>query len=266
MTTTVYSGTIRYFRRRAGAFRRFRWKRAAVVYGIVTVGAFFALNWVYQVARKPVQILAPISSSFLKSPQSTWASYGSLFEKHSTSILSPEFLAALAQVEASGNPIASTYWRWQWSWNPLEIYRPASSAAGMFQITDGTFAEARRYCIRDHQVVSDEGWPGLGSCWFNSLYSRTVPSHAIEMTAAHLHRRVTRTLDARPTLEPTPAQKQRLAAVIHLCGANKGQSFAARGFRVTSGERCGTHSVRRYLRTVEAMQRRFARLRAGVPS
>jgi hypothetical protein len=261
VTATVYSGTIRYLRRRAAAFGKARWKRAFVYYGIATIGVLFVLNWVYQVSRKPVELLAPISSSFLKTPESTWASYGSLFEQHSTSILSPELLAALAQVEGSGNPIASTYWRWQWSWNPLKIYRPASSAAGMFQITDGTFAEARRYCIRDHQVVSDEAWPDLGSCWFNSLYSRTVPSHAIEMTAAYLHRRVASALDARPTVSPTLAQKQRLAAVIHLCGANKGQSFAARGFRVTSGERCGTHSLRRYLRHVDLMKTRFARLR-----
>jgi hypothetical protein len=116
---------------------------------IVAIGAWFALNWIYQVVRKPGEILAPVSDSLAKSPESTWRSYGSLFEKHSTRIISPEFLAALAQVEGSGNPIASTYWRWRWSWNPFEIYRPASSAVGMFQITDGTFAEARKYCIRD---------------------------------------------------------------------------------------------------------------------
>jgi len=44
--------------------------------------------------------------------------------------VSAEFLAALAQVENDGNPIATTYWRW--SWNPFEVYRPASSALGMF--------------------------------------------------------------------------------------------------------------------------------------
>jgi hypothetical protein len=263
MTATYYNGTVRYVRRGAAAFARFRWKRAAAGYGIVAIAAFFVLNWVYQVARKPVELLAPISSSFLKSPESTWASYGSLFEDHSTSILAPELLAALAQVEGSGNPIASTYWRWQWSGNPLEIYRPASSAAGMFQITDGTFAEARRYCIRDHQVASDEAWPNLDACWFNTFYSRTVPSHAIELTAAYLHRRVTGALDAARARKATLAQKQSLAAVIHLCGPRRGQSFAARGFRVMPGERCGTHSVRRYLHQIELMKTRFTRLRAA---
>ena len=53
-------------------------------------------------------------------------------------------------LEGSGNPVARTYWWWRFSWNPFEVYRPASSAVGMFQITDGTFAEARRYCIHDH--------------------------------------------------------------------------------------------------------------------
>lgn len=69
------------------------------------------LNWIYQLTRKPVEIFAPISGSFAKSSESTWRSYGSLFEKHSTSELSPELLAALAQLEGSGNPIARTYWR-----------------------------------------------------------------------------------------------------------------------------------------------------------
>jgi hypothetical protein len=111
---------------------------------------------VYQVIRKPGELFAPVSGSLAKTPSSTWESYGGLFEEYSTSIISPELLAALAQVESDGNPVARTYWRWQWSWNPLEIYRPASSAVGMFQLTDGTFVEARKYCIRDHKVMSED--------------------------------------------------------------------------------------------------------------
>ena len=57
--------------------------------------------------------------------------------------MTPDFLAAIAQVEGSGNPVARTYWRWSWRRNFFEVYRPASSAVGMYQITDGTFAEAR---------------------------------------------------------------------------------------------------------------------------
>jgi hypothetical protein len=73
---------------------------------------------------------------------------------------------------------------WRFSWNPVELDRPASSAVGMFQITDGTFAEARRYCIHRHVVVEDGPWYDPRSCWFNALYTRVVPGHAEEMTAA----------------------------------------------------------------------------------
>src|SRR5882724_9810352 len=225
------------------------------------IAGFFALNLIYQVMRKPGEIFAPISASLSKSPVVTWESYGALFEEHSTGIISPELLAALAQVESDGNPVARTYWRWQWSWSPFEIYRPASSALGMFQITDGTFAEARKFCIRDHQVVIDGPWYDFRSCWFNSFYTRTLPSHSSEMTAAYLHRSVVNTLAVRPTARVSLAQQQKLAAVIHLCGLKRGEAFVTRGFRATAGERCGTHSLQRYLIKVDLMKKRFARLR-----
>jgi hypothetical protein len=261
VTAIVYSGTRRYFGKKSRRVRRSPWKGAIAWYCVLAIGGFFALNWIYQVVRKPGEIFAPISASLSKSPETTWQSYGSLFEKHSTNIISPEFLAALAQVEGSGNPIARTYCRWQWSWNPFEVYRPASSALGMFQTTDGTFAEARKFCIRDHQVVLDGRWYDLRSCWFNSLYTRTIPSHSIEMTSAYLHRSVVNTLAVRPTPRVTLAQQQKLAAVIHLCGLKRGESFVTQGFRATAGERCGTHSVQRYLNQVDLMKKRFARLR-----
>jgi hypothetical protein len=234
-----------------------------VWYSMLAIGGFFALNGIYQVIRKPGEIFAPVSVSLSKSPESTWRSYGSLFEKHSTSIISAEFLAALAQVEGNGNPIARTYWRWQWSWNPLEIYRPASSALGMFQITDGTFAEARRYCIRDHEVMTVGPWHDPHSCWFNSFYTRTLASHSSEMTAAYLHRSVVDMLTAHRAARVSLAQKQKLAAVVHLCGLKKGEGFVKRGFRLMPGERCGTHSLKRYLIQVDLMKKRFARLRSG---
>jgi hypothetical protein len=169
-------------------------------------------------------------------------------------------LAALAQVESDGNPVARTYWRWQWSWNPFEIYRPASSALGMFQLTDGTFAAALKYCIHNHEVATEDSWDDPRSCWFNAFYTRTLPSHAVELTAAYLHQSVISILAARRTAKPSRAQKQRLAAVIHLCGVRRGDTFAARSFRVTPGELCGTHSLQKYLLQVEQLKKRFAQL------
>ena len=262
MKAIVHSG-IRFFRRQSGRIARFHWKAAVVWYCALGIAVFFALNWVYQVMRKPGELLAPVSTALTKSPEATWQSYGALFEKYSTSIITPEFLAALAQVEGSGNPIASTYWSWRWSWNPFEVYRPASSALGMFQITDGTFAEARKYCIRDHNVVSDGPWYDLRSCWFNRLYARVLASHSGEMTVAYLHRSVINSLAASGAKTASLAQQQKLAAVIHLCGTGRGASFVARGFRVAPGELCGTHGLQRYLSQIDLMKKRFARLSGG---
>ena len=187
----------------------------------------------------------------------TWKQYESLFHEHATSIITPEFLAALAQVESGGNPVAQTYWRWQFTWNPLTWYQPASSAVGMFQITDGTFSDAKRYCIHDHIVVEDGPWHDWRSCWFNSLYTRIVPSHAIELTAALLDRRVVQTIGGRKRI--TFNQKQDLAGVIHLCGAGAGRAYAARGFRLSPGQRCGDHDVKNFLKKIQTLKRRFAK-------
>lgn len=265
MSATVCHGMRRSSRRRPGGIRRFLLRGGMVSSCALLMGTLLALNWTYQVIRKPVEVFAPVSPAFSKGPEATWESYGPLFEKFSTSSVSPEFLAALAQLEGDGNPLARTYWRWRWSLNPFDIYGPASSAVGMFQMTDGTFAAARRYCIRDHRVVADGPWYDPHSCWFNGLYTRIIPRHSVEMTAAYLHRTVGDTLAAHPRVRASPAQKEKLAAVIHLCGVQRGATLVGRGFRAVPGERCGTHSLTHYLHRVFLMKQRFARLR-GIAS
>ena len=235
-----------------------------IVIGLVLLVAIWAaLNWMVQVARKPSEAFVPVSGSLAKAPAQTWRQYGPLFARHSTPVITPELLASLAQVEGSGNPVARTYWRWRLSWNPFDMYRPASSAVGMFQITDGTFAEARRYCIHDHIVVEDGPWNDLRSCWFNALYTRVVPGHAVEMTAALLDRTVARTLERHRLATASLQQRQDLAAIIHLCGSGAGNAYARRGFRLTRGQRCGDHDARRYLARVNTLKRQFARLAAS---
>ncbi len=220
-------------------------------------------NWLYHAVRKPTEVLFPLDRALAKNPSETWREYGSLFREHSTAVISPELLAALAQVEGAGNPVARTYWRWRQTWNPLEWYRPASSAVGMYQITDGTFDAAKRYCIHDHVVVEDGPWQDVRSCWFNSLYTRVLPSHAIELTAALLDRHVARAIGSGRGAAATLQRKQDLAALIHLCGAGAGHVYARRGFRLLPGQRCGDHDVRAYLAHVNAMKQQFARLGAG---
>lgn len=230
---------------------------------VIAAVLFLALNWVYQVIRKPAEMFFPVSGVLYKTPSETWKRYGPLFREHATAVITPEFLAAMAQVEGSGNPVARTYWRWQLTWNPLEVYQPASSAVGMYQITNAAFRDARRYCIHHNVVVEDGPWNEFKSCWFNSLYTRTIPSHAIEMTSATLDRGVTATLARHRIAQTTLRQKQDLAAVIHLCGPGIGNLYARRGFGLTAGQRCGDHDVAAYLARVNSMRSLFARLAAA---
>ncbi len=229
--------------------------------GIAVVATLcLAINWIYQVVRKPSELFFPVSGALYKTPPETWNAYGPIFLKHSTSVITPDLLAALAQVEGSGSPVARTYWRWSLRREPFEVYRPASSAVGMYQITDGTFSEAKRYCIHDHIVAEDGPWNDLESCWFNSLYLRVVPSHGVEMTSGYLHRRVADTLSRYRIANATLQQKQDMAVVMHLCGAGAGAVFARRGFRLLSGQRCGDYPAQAYVARVNAMKRTFREL------
>src|SRR5215470_7365654 len=231
-----------------------------VVIAIVLLALWSVVNFTYQVLRKPTELYFPVSGALSKTPSETWRSYEPLFRAHSTAIMAPELLAALAQVESAGNPVARTYWRWRLSWNPFEWYQPASSAVGMYQITTPTFREARRYCIHYHEVVEEGPWYQWRSCWFNGLYTRVLPSHAVEMTSALLDRNVASTVARHRATTATLQQKQDLAAVIHLCGAGGGDAFARRDFRLTPGQKCGDHDVRAYLAQINTMKRLFRRL------
>lgn len=239
-----------------------RWAQATAAVGAL-VALALAGNAAYQVARKPAELFFPVRGVLSKTPAETWAQYEPIFRAHATEFITPELLAALAQVEASGNPVATPDWRWRLTAQPFDIYRPASSAVGMYQITDGTFLEARRYCIHDHAVAEQGRWSDLRSCWFNGLYMRVVPSHAAEMTAALLDRRVREVLQRQRAVAATLQQKQDLAAVIHLCGATTGDLYARRKFRLLPGQRCGEHDAAAYVARVNAMKRLFARLGAN---
>jgi hypothetical protein len=228
----------------------------------VFVFVWASTNLACQVVRKPTELFFPLSAASYKTPTETWDSYAHLFRRHSTPVITAEFLAALAQVEGSGNPVVRTYWRWSWGLHPFELYRPASSAVGMYQFTDGTFELAKRYCIHDHVVVEAGPWYAWRSCWFNELYFRVIPSHAIELTSAFLDRSVANTLERRGLQGATLAQRQRLAAVIHLCGAGAGDRFARGGLALGSGLRCGDHGARGYVLRIEDMIRVFEGLAA----
>jgi hypothetical protein len=187
--------------------------------GVAVVAVFSATNLIYHVLHTPTELFSPVSGAFNKSPAETWRHYAPLFREYSTASISPELLAALAQAEGAGNPVASTYWRWRLTWNPFAIYQPASSSVGMYQMTDAAFAEARRYCIRHHTVVED-------GCSSFGLDSRVLPSRAIELTSVYLDRNVTALLAHRPNATVSQQHRQQLATIIHLCGAGPAKAFS----------------------------------------
>jgi len=234
----------------------------AVAIAAVALGVFSTMNFVYHVVRKPTEMLFPVSGALNKMPAETWRQYAPLFNEYSTANITPELLAALAQVESAGNPVARTYWRWRLTWRPCEISQPASSAVGMYQLTDAAFDDVRHYCIRHHAVVEEGAWNDWRSCWFNRFYSRVVPSHAIELTVVSLDRNVAEILARRPNAVASLQQMQDLAAIVHLCGAGPAAAFARSGFKLMPGERCGDHAVAVYLARVNAMKRQFRRLAA----
>jgi len=232
-----------------------------LAWALVTVTLLATANLAVQVARKPTEMLGLVFAPAPLTPVETWVRYGPLCRRHSTALVRPALLAALVQLESAGDPLARTYWRWRPSLNPFRLYGPASSAVGVLQITDGTFAEARHWCIHDHRAVRDDG-PVGDRCWFNGLYFRTSPGDSIEMTSALLDRGVARALGRRPpgSAPAGPARTDALAGAIHLCGPARGAAFAARGLRPAAGERCGDHDLRAYLERAAALVAQFERL------
>ena len=235
-------------------------RRSLILISLVV--AFFLVNWLVQVLYKPSEVVGLAEAPFFKTPADTWEAYGHLFRRHATPICTPEFLAAMAQAESSGNPIARTYWVWRWGLNPFEMYRPASSATGLYQITDGTFDLAKEYCVHDEKVVRDGPWNKLDSCWFNGFYNRLVPSHAIEMTSAYLHVRTVSVVSiaSKPL---SLKQKQNVAAVIHLCGEHYGRSFLKNTFRASPTDSCAGNNIRAYLRKINRFSAVFKKLSMG---
>ena len=224
-----------------------------VLIAATILAVFSGMNLVYQVLRKPTEVFAPVSGAFNKTPAETWRQYAPLFREYSAASISPELLAALAQVEGAGNPVASTYWRWRLTWNPFTIYQPASSSIGMFQMTDAAFAEARPYCIRDDIVVED-------GCSLTGLEFSGPTEPRCRAYGGVFGRKVTAILAPPLKAAASVQQKRELAAIIHLCGAGSAKAFARRGFHPIAGERCGDQEVATYFTQINAMAWEFLRI------
>ncbi len=240
---------------------RRRYKQAKII--LTIIGIIIVTNFALQIFRKPTEILSFVGITSKKTPASTWDTYGDAFLKSATPVITPDFLAAIAQVESGGDPVAQPGWTLKLSRNFLRWYSPASSAVGLMQITEGNYDEAKNLCVRDGKVVRAGLWYEADSCWFNSLYSRVLPSHSIEMAAAYMHFQVESILRKVKKADVATEKKQKLAAVIHLCGKERGYTFASDGFNFRHFQTCGSHDARGYLTKVFRYKTVFTNLIAG---
>lgn len=212
---------------------------------------FVKINFIYQLVRKPAEFLNLVGFGQAKTLQQTWSDYADLFKENQTKLITADFLAALAQTESSGNPFASPQWQLKWTDRISQFYAPASTSVGLFQLTNGTFDQAKQFCISDGKVLKAGVFPQLDRCWFNFLYHRWLPSHATEMTAAYLHKTTSHLIERAGRQSLPLWQKQRVAAIVHLCGQKKAEAFLHRQMKVESMGFCGSHSVKRYIHQIE---------------
>jgi hypothetical protein len=231
----------------------FRRRMELAIFFISFGGCVVVGNWIYQVWEKPSELVGVLDDHFHKKPEETWRSYGDSFTEKSTGIMEPAFLAALAQAESNGNPIVRTYWKLRWTTDLTRIFSPASSAVGMFQITEGTFNEARRFCVRDGRAFRDSESDECAG----ASYSRLLPGDAIEMTSARLHWETERLLRKHGVRRASLRDKQNMATVIHLCGIGKGDRLARARMKVSRIGKCGDHDPVAYVRRVSRLQREF---------
>lgn len=209
-------------------------------------------NFLWQIYQKPAEVVALLGWSKDKSHVSTWNNYAGFFNQHSTRLMTPQFLAALAQIESSGNPLATPQWKFRLTDRLSRVFSPQSSSVGLYQFTSGTFDKAKKYCIKNGEAQSV-------NCWFNSVYTRVFPSHSIEVASAYLDTEVRRLMKKhKKRLNLNMAQN--LAGVIHLCGINKAEKYFQSGFNTNKIGECGTHNPRLYLKRLRQSRRAFNRI------
>jgi hypothetical protein len=59
-----------------------------------------AINWIYQVIRKPSELFFPVSGTLYKTPSETWQQYAPIFRKYATNVITPTFSRRLRKWRA----------------------------------------------------------------------------------------------------------------------------------------------------------------------
>ncbi len=233
-----------------------RWVGPRLAIRIVVIAAtilavFSAANLIYQVARKPTEMFFPASGTLNKMPLETWRQYAPLFREYSTAAITPELLAALAQVESAGKHLLAV-----------------ASDLGSLRDLPASIEQCRHVpddqpnLRRDQALLHPPSYRRERRLFMERTLSTGCAQPRVEPTPVYLDRNVTQIVAHRRPAS-TPQQKEELAAIIHLCGAGSARVFARRGFSLTAGERCGDHDVAAYLAQISVMKQEFQRFAAN---
>lgn len=215
------------------------------------------VNLAIQIYRKPAELLSVFARSEPKTIMQTWKDYKDEFQQSSTHLVSPFLLAAIAQIESGGRPLASPSWRIKINQSPLSWFSPASSSVGLYQFTLPTFEGEKKFCLKDGTVKARGPWyQFFGGCWANRFYSRLIPSHSIRLAATHWHR-------LSQTLFKGKRVKRRFInraiMVAHLCGPTRAERYVRSGGQ-KGISKCGNHSVKAYIAKVESVIRTLKKM------
>jgi hypothetical protein len=225
------------------------WKRRLLMnpkgFSLLVVGLYLLTNFFVQLYRKPAEIFSFVAFLHYKTPEENWAAYEDYFIRAEQYGIPAELLAAIAQAESSGSPWATP--RWTFNWRPhdvFDLYRPETSAVGLFQFTNGTYERVREHCDGAHSQCPDIGW---------TAPTRLSAGESIQRAAQNLHQEL---------LAIAPKNQQAwadLAPIVHLCGPGVARRVARSGMPSTL--KCGSHNAKIYLRDIKNMAARMSRIR-----
>lgn len=210
------------------------------------VAIILGTNFAYQIYKNPLHALSFFSRPMNKTPRETWSVYADVFKAGSAGRLSPTLLAALAQVESRGNPLAAPEWRVQLTPDLSGVYAPASSAFGIMQITKGTFDLILKSCGKSGET-----------CPNRDLATRMRARDSVNMVSGFILRSMEDIITPSGVARLSEEKLIKLAAVIHLCGPEVGRRLARNGYNVNALSRCGSHWPSVYANQVADMKNMF---------
>ncbi len=197
------------------------------------------VNFIYQIYRQPTEILSLVYPGKSSTLEETYERYMETFHHAATPTVRPELLASIAQVESSGRVWASPPWEFKIGRGWDRIFAPSSSAFGLMQITKGHHQRVGEMCLKGRDSSS--------LCQDHKVWSRIFPSHSIKMASVYIEKSIKKYINNKNYPED---KLVKAAAIAHLCGEGRLDSFIAANFTFKNFKTCGSHNAVKYVNTV----------------